>query len=92
MLCIATTGRIELVFLARRLLSTCLTLCYITNVGTFENKGTTVWNFVPNSGLKNRKFRHGKPIALSKLEGKYSLESTDPAKTKFAPLLNPYHT
>ena len=28
-----------------------------------KNKGTSFWNFVPNSGL--RKFRHGKSIALS---------------------------
>ena len=33
------------------------------NLGTFKNKGTSLWNFVPNSGL--RKFRHGKSIVLS---------------------------
>ena len=33
------------------------------NSGTSKNKATSLWDFVPNSGL--RKFRHGKSVALS---------------------------
>ena len=33
------------------------------NSGICKNKGTSLWNFIPNSGL--RKFRYGKSIVLS---------------------------
>ena len=35
----------------------------IRKFGYIQNKGTSLWNFVPNSGLN--KFRHGKSIVLS---------------------------
>ena len=34
------------------------TLCCKGNSGIFKNKGTSLWNFAPNSGL--RKFRHSR--------------------------------
>jgi len=58
-----TTERIEMV-LAGRLPSTyptlcCKEICVSPKLGVLKS----LWNFVPNSGL--RKFRHGKSIALS---------------------------
>jgi len=47
-----------------------------------------ILNVTNNEQLKNTLVT----VCDEKLEGKYSLESTDPAKTKFAPLFNPYHT
>jgi len=61
--CIETTGRLQLVFLAWRFSSTYPTLSFIRTVGYLQNKGTSLWNCVPNSG--HRKFRHGKSIMLS---------------------------
>jgi len=60
--CIETTGRIELVS-AWRLSSTYPTLCHKEIYEISQHLGTSLWDFVPNSGL--RKFRHGKSIALS---------------------------
>jgi len=40
-------------FLARRLPSTHPSLCYNKNLGIYENKSTSLWNFVLNSGLRN---------------------------------------
>jgi len=39
----------------------------VGNSGTFKNKGTSIWNFVPNSGLK--KFCH----SISIVEASYQL-------------------
>jgi len=50
-----TVGLIEL-FLAREIPSTYST-CHVSTFEYLENKGTSLWNFVLNSGL--RKFRHG---------------------------------
>ena len=36
--------------------------CVTRKFGYLQNNGTSLWNFVPNYGL--RKFRHGKSIAL----------------------------
>ena len=60
--CIETTGRIELVS-AWRLSSTYPKLCHKEIYELSQNLGTSIWDFVPNSGL--RKFCHGKSIALS---------------------------
>jgi len=58
---IETTERIELV-LVWELRSTYPTPCY-GEIWVPQNKGTSTWNFVPNSGLG--KFRPGKLIVLS---------------------------
>ena len=54
--CIKTTGRIKLAFCME-------TSFHLSHFDTSENKGTSLWNFVPNSGL--RKFHHGKSPASS---------------------------
>jgi len=43
--------------------------CVVKNSGSFENKGISLWNFAPNSGL--RKFRH----SISIIEACYQLSS-----------------
>ena len=65
---IKTVERIGLV-LAWELLSTYPTLCYKKNLGTFKNKGTSLWKFAPNSEL--RIFRH----SISIVEACYQLSS-----------------
>jgi len=65
---IETDEQIGLVFLARDLPSTYHTR-YKENSGNFKNKGTTLWNFAPKSGL--RKFRH----SISIVEACYQLSS-----------------
>ena len=55
------------------------------NSGTFKNKGTSLWNFAPNAGL--RKFRHG----ISVVEACYQLSSRNQAgfgHGSFLPLLS----
>ena len=54
--CIKTTGRIKLAFCME-------TSFHLSHFDTSENKGTSLWNYVPNSGL--RKFHHGKSPASS---------------------------
>ena len=66
---IEMTGQIELVFGMEASFHPSVVLQ--GNSGISKNKGTSVWNFVPNSGLT--KFRHGKWIVLSikLIDGQY---------------------
>jgi len=63
--CLSVTGRfsiemdgqIALVLLHGSFLRPVLHSIVRKFIGAFKNKGTSLWNFAPNSGL--RKFRHG---------------------------------
>jgi len=64
--CIETTGRIELVFRIDASSTYSTLCCKEIRVGLSLNaEGTSLWNFVPNSRLRPKNFRHGKSIVLS---------------------------
>ena len=63
--CLETVAWTELIFC----IQVSLNLCYAVYL---QNKGTPIWNFVPNSGL--RKFHHGTPT-VSKLQRAIPLQS-----------------
>jgi len=75
--CIKTAAWIELIFLHTAFLNVCYAV-FVKNWGYLQNKGSPLWNFVPNSGLE--KFRHGTPTVgecdINSDSGRSGIDST----------------
>jgi len=75
--CIETAARIQLIFFYTGF-SRSVLCCVLWKLGYLQNKGTSPWNYVPNSG--RRKFRHGTPTVsecdINSDSGRSGVDST----------------